>query len=98
MLWGAPGIGGGLGKCAVCGGDFAKEILLGRGVHKFAMDGFKDDLCAHEKCMGDLEHARGNGWETLPQGPIRKAFADAATTDAKPDASDALDKAAREGL
>jgi hypothetical protein len=78
MLTGMPGIGGGLGQCAVCGHDFTKELLMGKNVHTFSMSAFDSEMCAHEKCMDSLAHARDNGWETLPDGPIRKAFNESA--------------------
>ena len=77
-LFGMPGIGGSLGCCAVCRESFVKEVLLGDSVKTISMELIEDDLCVHAKCMPILERSRTDGWETLPDGPIRDAFAEAA--------------------
>lgn len=76
-LVGMPGIGGSLGLCAVCGGSFIKELLMSEKIQTFSMSAFDDEMCAHVKCVVILKAAIDDGWESLPDGPIRKAFEDA---------------------
>jgi hypothetical protein len=74
-VWGMPGIGNSLGKCAVCGDAFVVEIMTGRNVATFHVDGIDHTLCAHEKCMDTLEACRGESWTALPENsPLRQAF------------------------
>lgn len=75
MITGMPGINGSLGCCAICGKDFLSEILTNRKVKTFAMDGFDMNLCAHAGCFKLLKD--GMDWRTLPDGPLRKAYAEA---------------------
>ena len=77
-LMGMPGPGGSLGQCAVCGDSFVQEVLLNEPVKTIGMEAFKEELCVHQKCIESLEHARDNGRETLPDGPIRKAYSEMA--------------------
>jgi hypothetical protein len=72
-----PGIGGSLGMCAVCGETFMLEILLGTNVHTISVKGFDKDMCVHNKCLDVLEK-NGADWQTLPEGPLRRAYAKAA--------------------
>ncbi len=76
---GMPGIGGSLGQCVICGRTFVMELLTGDSVQRVGIDGIKGDVCLHEACMPDLERARDEGWETLPEtGPLYRVFAEAA--------------------
>ena len=78
--WGVPGIGGSLGKCAICGNCFAYEVITGEDVVSFHMSQFPATLYGHKKCADTLENlvkAKGK-WQELPDGPIRQSFADAA--------------------
>lgn len=77
-LHGAPGIGGGLGQCAVCGDSFVKEILIGCMIPTVGIDGIAGDLCLHDKCLELMQSIKGTGWENLPEGPLRKIYAEAA--------------------
>jgi hypothetical protein len=100
MLRGMPGLGGGLGECAVCGKPFTVELLMGTKIPAIHLEGFSGDLCIHKKCMDHLERARDDGWESLPEGPIRKAFSKAwetqqETTDREVSDKDASDAEAR---
>lgn len=72
-----PGIGGSLGMCAVCGDTFMAEIILGRNVRTIEVAGFDKDMCVHDKCLTVLEN-NGSDWHTLPEGPLRRAYAKAA--------------------
>lgn len=69
----APGVGGLLGMCGLCGKSFVLEILLGREVHTIEIDGFNADVCLHGKCLEILSECRDD-WRKLPDGPIRKAY------------------------
>ena len=75
---GVPGPGGSLGECALCGESFVREVLTGRAVHFIEIPGIKEELCLHKGCVETLEAARGKGWEGLPEGPLRRAYAEAA--------------------
>jgi hypothetical protein len=72
-----PGIGGSLGLCALCGNTFLAEILLGRSVQTIEIEGMDKDVCVHDKCLTALR-ANGPDWHTLPEGPLRRAYAEAA--------------------
>ena len=82
-LHGMPGIGGSLGCCAMCGKSFVMELLVpGERVQTIHIDGIDGDLCLHTKCLKELETIRGNGWEELPDGPLRDCYAKAAEAQA----------------
>jgi hypothetical protein len=82
MVWGMPGIGGGLGKCALCGDTFCRDIL---GLHAdgeqrmVAVVGINGlgDVALHQDCRDKLEGivAAGADWHDLPTGPLRDVFA-----------------------
>lgn len=74
-----PGPGGSLGYCAICGDTFTVDILMGREVHLVSVVGIDGDVCSHQKCFPALERAREEGWETLPNGPLRSLFAEVAS-------------------
>ncbi len=83
MIHGLPGPGGSLGQCAVCGETFITETVLSmfgspRYIRQVSINNIDGDVCIHEKCMAAMERARDDGWETLPEGPLRKVFAEAA--------------------
>ena len=71
-----PGIGGSLGQCVVCGDSFAMEIIMGRSVSMMSIEGFERDLPIHKKCLDNMESIRGQGWESLPEGPLRREYAE----------------------
>ncbi len=73
--WGIPGVGGSLGKCAVCGKDFALEVLTGKEIKPFSIGGIEATLYAHEACVEPLKKAcASKDWRDLPQGPLRELF------------------------
>jgi hypothetical protein len=71
-----PGPGGSLGLCALCGDTFMAEILLGKKVQTVEIEGMDKDVCLHDKCLTVLRQ-NGPNWRTLPDGPLRKAYAKA---------------------
>jgi hypothetical protein len=71
-----PGIGGSMGMCGLCGDGFLMEIMLGKRVQTIEITGFDKDVCLHDKCMAVLE-ANGPDWRSLPDGPLRRAYANA---------------------
>ena len=71
-----PGPGGSLGLCAVCGDTFLREILLGENVQQIEIEGMDKDVCVHLKCLTVLK-TNGPEWRTLPDGPLRRAYAKA---------------------
>lgn len=78
--WGMPGPGGSLGRCAVCGDAFMKEILFGDSVVTFRVGFVEDELCAHGECIDVLKGCVEDGKlvpERLPDGPLLKAYQDA---------------------
>lgn len=86
MIHGMPGPGGNLGQCVVCGESFVVETLMslsgcGGMVKIFHIEGIEGDVCVHDRelknCAKALEKARDEGWETLPEGPLRKVYAEA---------------------
>lgn len=77
-----PGIGGSLGMCALCGGSFVAEVLLGREVQVIGVKGFDMDMCVHDKCA-DVLKQNGSDWRTLPDGPLRQAFENASQQQAE---------------
>lgn len=77
MKWfGLPGVGGSLGRCAICGKDFGVEIMLGKPCLTFSVTGITEKLCAHDKCKKFIPNGK-NDWKDLPPGPLRKAFENA---------------------
>ena len=77
-----PGVGGSLGMCAVCGDGFIKEILLGEQVQMIEIVGMDKDVCVHDKCLTVLQN-NGPNWRNLPEGPLRRAYAEAASEKAR---------------
>jgi hypothetical protein len=71
-----PGPGGSLGLCALCGDTFMMEILMGRKVQTVGIEGMDKDVCLHAKCFDTLKR-NGPDWRTLPEGPLRRAYAKA---------------------
>ena len=72
-----PGPGGSLGICALCGDTFLTEILLGTMVSIVSIKGMDIDVCLHKKCV-DVLRKNGLDWRTLPNGPLRQAYEEAA--------------------
>lgn len=84
-LKGLPGFGGSLGECALCGVCFIVELVMGSKVQRIVVEGVTNadtgkpaDLAIHLRCMDALETAKRDGWETLPEGPLRRLYATAA--------------------
>lgn len=70
-----PGIGGSLGECVLCGKSFALEVITGKSIATVHMDGFGyTALPLHGACLETLEGMKGQGWEKLPDGPLRREF------------------------
>ncbi len=76
--FGVPGIGGSLGKCAICGDNFITEILLGKSVQKFQVSGIEQMLYAHDKCEKIAKKLiEPNGkldLRKLPNGPLKSCL------------------------
>ena len=85
-----PGVGGSLGKCAVCGGPFAVEVLMGKTVKTFTVAFIAGELYAHDHCEDTIRDAFAVA-QREPEGmaqaaalrnelpedsPIRKALSD----------------------
>ena len=71
---GMPGPGGSLGQCQLCGDSFVGEVLEGQEVLIGHVAGMNCDVAVHQKCGKLIK----GPWEDMPDGPIRKAFAEAA--------------------
>lgn len=91
--FGIPGIGGSLGVCAICGGDFATGVLMDlcghdSGIRSFAVG--DTTMCAHEaKCFDALKDSVVDGIPDpakLPDGPLRRYIEKAVTHNAALDA------------
>jgi hypothetical protein len=70
---GMPGPGGSLGECALCGGNFLAEVLLGKRVKSFTISQSAQTFHAHDKCIKALPPGQWD-YTALPDGPLRKAF------------------------
>lgn len=71
---GMPGIGGGLGTCGLCGAPFLTEIMLGKKVKSFTIDGCEDTFYGHDKCLKQFGDKKFD-YKDLPDGsPIKQAF------------------------
>jgi hypothetical protein len=71
---GAPGIGGSLGQCALCGGNFLYEILMGKSVKSITASGCNQTLFAHDACITKYAD-RKLDCENLPaSSPLRQAY------------------------
>lgn len=71
-----PGPGGSLGECAICGKTFTTEIILGQSVPSFRVDMLDADLPAHKDCLEVVKKITDGDWRKVPEGPIRRFFAD----------------------
>ena len=67
-----PGIGGSLGKCAVCGESFAKELLLGENIAVLGLKECEQDFPVHKECQANVLYI--HDWRDLPVGPLRNSF------------------------
>lgn len=71
--FGVPGIGGSLGKCAICGETFITEMITGANIKTFKQAGCSTTFYAHNKCLEDAQKC-----ETLldlPEtSPLRQAY------------------------
>ncbi len=76
--FGMPGPGGALGKCALCGDNFLVEIIMAKTVQSFGIDGIKQTLFGHDKCIKDLKaNIARNGTALvadLPDGPLKQSM------------------------
>lgn len=70
--YGMPGPGGSLGECALCGKPFIVEMLLGKTVKSFTIDGCSQDLFGHENCLTAFQ---GKDFADLPpESALRRAY------------------------
>jgi len=77
-IYGVPGIGDSLGKCAVCGETFLLNLLTNEAIKTFNVEGIKQTLCAHKKCMKTLKRCSGENWRNLPDNsPLKHVFLEA---------------------
>lgn len=72
-----PGISG-MGECVLCGDSFAINVLLGENYHFVSVDGFDIQLPMHAKCSRKFNELIGQDWTALPDGPLRREFAESA--------------------
>lgn len=80
-VMGMPGIGGSLGECALCGGNFVKEIMLNQTVQTFRVPGVREMLCGHDSCIEKATATPTFDIMALPEAsPLRKALIAANTT------------------
>ena len=75
MTYGLP-VGGTLGRCALCGESFLREIMLNESIATVDVDGVAGGVAVHrDGCAEKLVALNGKSWEELPDGPLRAAFA-----------------------
>lgn len=79
---GAPGIGGSLGMCALCGDNFLVEVMVGAMLNKkvvpFKYSQCSDTLYAHEKCVEPFRDGKEFDVLTLPdKSPLKQAYLEA---------------------
>jgi hypothetical protein len=72
--FGMPGPGGSLGKCALCGNAFLSEVLFGKRVKSFSVDGCNQTLYGHKDCLTKYAGKKINPLELPEASPLRKAF------------------------
>jgi len=71
--YGHPGIGGGLGQCALCGESFIKEMLLSKSFAEITSDGFEGTLYAHKECL--TKYGEKLDLNKLPdKSPLKEAY------------------------
>lgn len=86
--WGIPGPGGSMGKCAVCGEDFAAGVVkdlcgLDSGIQEFSVGFVNDTLYAHDPdCVDAMKLAFKEGepekvYGKLPDGPLKECLEEA---------------------
>ena len=84
-VFGMPGPGGSMGKCAVCGDDFATGVLMDlsghpSGITEFSVGFVEQRLFAHDpKCTDAVKAAfvtkdKIKVQEALPSGPLRECL------------------------
>lgn len=85
--WGVPGPGGSLGKCAICGEDFAGGTIkslfgMDSGILSFRVGFIDDTLYAHSpKCVEAAKAGFASDdpvavRDSLPEGPLRTCLAE----------------------
>lgn len=72
--FGMPGPGGSLGKCALCGNVFLAEILLGKTVQSFTVDGCNQTLYGHKDCLTKYAGKKLDALELPEASPLRQAY------------------------
>lgn len=72
-----PGVGGSLGECVVCGKSFVGEILLGSNTSVIRLTVIPNDLPVHTSCGDLVTEIKDGDWRKLPEGPLRRCFAEA---------------------
>lgn len=86
--FGIPGPGGSMGKCAVCGDDFAASVIkdlmgMDSGITSFSVGFTEQTLYAHDpKCTDAVKEAFASEdpqtvYDALPDGPLRKCLNEA---------------------
>jgi hypothetical protein len=71
--FGMPGIDGSLGQCALCGNPFLAEIVLGKKIKSFTVDGSDNTFYGHDKCLEQFGNKLFD-WKDLPErSPLRQA-------------------------
>lgn len=72
--YGTPGVGGSLGKCAICGECFGVEIMLGKSVKSFKQAGSDTTFYGHDKCLAEFDRP-GLTLLDLPEAsPLRQLY------------------------
>lgn len=66
--------GGSLGVCALCGGTFLNEILLGKTVQSFTTDGCSQTLYGHKECLTKYGGKTFDVLSLPENSPLRQAF------------------------
>lgn len=75
--YGMPGLGGSLGKCALCGDTFILEILLNKTVKAISVDGCDQTLYAHKTCLKKWANKRIDPTQLPEASPLRAAWLEA---------------------
>ncbi len=72
--FGMPGPGGSLGTCALCGNVFLAEILFGKTVQSFTVDGCNQTLYGHKDCLTKYAGKKFDVLELPESSPLRQAY------------------------
>ena len=72
--FGAPGVGGSLGTCCLCGENFVREIMSGALVNEVHVTGVESAMYAHDLCLASID-SKSFDVTTLPEkSPLRRAY------------------------